>query len=181
MILVSCGIIFKEGKNFMTRRDIDEFYNILDEYINHPKVLEMKGYTHHGILRYDHCFRVAYYTYKITKGLHLNYQSATKAAMLHDFWTDELENEKNSMKRYRVHPSIAIENAKAYFSLNELEEDIIGTHMFPLTFRPPRYLESWIVDLVDDVASVYERCSSAKAEIKSLANLVAVIFLSILK
>ncbi|MBR3210642.1 MAG: HD domain-containing protein [Bacilli bacterium] len=165
----------------MTRRDINEFYNILDEYINHPKVLEMKGYAHHGIQRYDHCFRVAYHTYKVTKFLKLNYQSATKAAMLHDFWTDELEQEKNCLKRYRVHPSIAIENAKKYFSLNEMEEDIIGSHMFPLTFKPPRYLESWIVDFVDNVASVYEKYCSTKAEVKSLANVVALLFISILK
>ena len=165
----------------MAKRDINEFYNLVDEYINHPKVLEMKEYVHHGIRRYDHCFRVAYHTYKITKILNLNYQSATKAAMLHDFFTDELENEKSKIKRYRNHPKIAVENAKKYFGLNAMEEDIIERHMFPITFTPPKYLESWIVDIVDDVASVYERCYATTKEAHSLVNIAAVVILSILR
>ena len=106
----------RERKKNMAKWDINEFYNLVDEYINHPKVLEMKEYTHHGIRRYDHCFRVAYHTYKVTKLLGLNYQSATKAAMLHDFFTDELENESR-LARYRNHPKVAAENAKKYFGI----------------------------------------------------------------
>ena len=165
----------------MRRDNIHEFYNIVEEYINHPKVLAMKNYKHHGINRYDHCFRVAYHTYKITKKLKLNYESATKAAILHDFWTDELDNEKIAIKRYRNHPSIAAENAKKYFGLSSLEEDIIRTHMFPVTLTPPKYLESWIVDLIDDIASVYERCYSLKEASHSLANLLALIFFSMIR
>jgi len=158
----------------------EEFYNLIDEYINHPKVLEMKDYTHHGIQRYDHCFRVAYHTYKVTKLLRLNYQSATRAAMLHDFFTDELENEKK-ITRYRKHPEIAAQNAKKYFNITDLEENIIIRHMFPITFTPPKYLESWIVDIVDDVVSLYEKAYSTKREMHSLANLAAIILVSIIR
>lgn len=165
----------------MARQDNQEFDHLIEEYIRHPRVQEMKKYKHHGIQRYDHCFRVALHTYRITKFFNLNYQSATKAALLHDFWTDELESESSSIKRYRSHPAIAIQNAKTFFSLNELEEDIIGSHMFPITFKPPRYLESWIVDIVDDVASVYERYYSAKMEVMSLANFVLILFISFIK
>lgn len=165
----------------MTIQNRNEFYNLIEKYRLHSKVLEMKNYTHHGINRYDHCFRVAYHTYKITKFLHLNYESATKAAMLHDFWTDELEKEKSSMKRFTTHPSIAVENAKKYFSLTELEEDIIATHMFPITLRVPKYLESWIVDLVDDGASVYERCYATIRDAKSYASLLLITIISIIR
>ena len=165
----------------MAKRDGREFYSIIDEYINHPKVLEMKDYTHHGIRRYDHCFRVAYHTYKITKFLNLNYQSATKAAMLHDFFTDELDNEKSKLARYHDHPAIAAANAKKYFDITPMEEDIIIRHMFPITFTPPRYLESWIVDIVDDVVSVYERCYSTQKDVKSMANVLTLFILSILR
>ena len=165
----------------MAKRDINEFYNLVDEYINHPKVLEMKEYTHHGITRYDHCFRVAYHTYKVTKFLNLDYQSATKAAMLHDFFTDELENEKRSLARYRNHPYIARDNAKKYFGLSKKEEDIIVCHMFPITFTIPKYLETWIVDAIDDGVSIYEKCHSLKREAHSLANLVAVMIFTFLR
>ena len=158
-----------------------EFYTIVDQYRLHSKVLEMKNYIHHGINRYDHCFRVAYHTYNVTKLLHLNYESATKAAMLHDFWTDELIHEKSGMKRFRNHPSIAVENAKKYFTLTELEEDIIKKHMFPITLCPPKYLESWIVDCIDDIASVYERCYASLRDAKSYANLLVVALISIIR
>lgn len=164
----------------MAKVDINEFYSLVDEYINHQKVLEMKEYIHHGIRRYDHCFRVAYHTYKVTKVLGLNYQSATKAAMLHDFFTDELENKKKIV-RFRRHPKVAAENAKKYFGLTEMEEDIIVRHMFPITFTPPKYLESWIVDLVDDIVSAYEKCYSAKKNMQSLANLIAILLISIVR
>ncbi len=162
-------------------KDINEFYNIIDEYINHPKVLEMKEYTHHGIRRYDHCFRVAYHTYKVTKFLKLNYVSATKAAMLHDFYTNELDDEKSKIKRYRTHPKYAVENSKKYFNINEMEEDIIKRHMFPITLTPPRYLESWIVDIVDDITSLYEKCCSTAKDLKSTANVLTVVILSFLR
>ena len=164
----------------MSKQNLEEFYQIVNEYINHPKVLEMKEYTHHGIRRYDHCFRVAYHTYVVTKALRLNYQSATKAAMLHDFFTDELENESR-LSRYRKHPEVAVENAKKYFGLTPVEEDIIRRHMFPITFTPPRFLESWIVDLVDDFISVYEKCVSTRRDMHSLANVVAVLIVTVLR
>ena len=164
----------------MAKTDINEFYNIVDEYINHPKVLEMKEFKHHGILRYDHCFRVAYHTYKITKKLHLNYQSATKAAMLHDFFTNEVED-LNNIQKYRKHSKVAVENAKKYFGLTEMEEDIISKHMFPITFTPPKYLEGWVVDIVDDITSVYEKGYATKKSIRSLANVAAVIIISLIR
>ena len=165
----------------MAKKDINEFYSIIEEYINHPKVLEMKEYTHHGIRRYDHCFRVAYHTYKVTKKLNLDYISATRAAMLHDFYTDELDEEESKIARYRNHPKIAAENAKKYFSISPKEEDIIVRHMFPVTFTPPKYLESWIVDIIDDIASVYERCYATKKDAKSFSNVIAIVILSIIK
>ena len=160
-------------------KNMNEFYTIIEEYSTHPKVLEMKDYIHHGIKRYDHCFRVAKYTYIITKKLHLNYHSATKAAMLHDFYTDELLNEPNSWKRFSNHPKIAILNSKKYFHLTELEEDIIGTHMFPITIKPPKYLESWLVDIIDDSVSIYEKCYTGQKGTHSIAN-IALLFIFML-
>ena len=143
----------------------EEFENIFSDYINHPKIGEMKRYSHHGINRYDHSYRVALHTYRITRKLHLNYKSATKAAILHDFFLDEVED-KNAIERLTNHPDIAVSNAKKYFCINEMEEDIIRKHMFPITISPPKYMEGWIVDFVDDYISVFERISSFSRSIK---------------
>ena len=56
----------------------------------------------------------------------------------------------------RIHPKIALFNARKDYDINELEADIIARHMFPLTFTPPKYKESIIVCLVDKVLSTYE-------------------------
>ena len=62
------------------------------------------------------------------------------------------------------HPKIALENSLKYFDLNDLEQDIIKAHMFPVGKTIPKYLDSWIVTLVDDFACFYERslCSKGK-------------------
>ena len=143
----------------------EEFENTFSDYINHPKVSEMKNYSHHGINRYDHSYRVALHTYRITKLFHLNYESATKAAILHDFFLDEVEN-KNAIERLTDHPDVDVSNAKKYFNINEMEEDIIKKHMFPITTSPPKYMEGWIVDFVDDYVSIFERIKSFSSSIK---------------
>ena len=117
--------------------------------------------------------RVAYYSYKITKILHLNYKETTKGAILHDFFFNEEEN--NKVVRLIEHPEIAYINASKYFDLSSLEEDIIKTHMFPIGKKVPKYLESWIVDLVDDIASVYEKTFVLKANMKLSFNLIVML------
>jgi uncharacterized protein len=124
--------------------------------------------------------RVAIYTYKITKFLHLNYEEATIAALLHDFFTEEVK-EKNALAKLRQHPNYAVINATKYFDLSNLQIDIIKTHMFPVTFTPPKYLESWIVDLIDDVSAVYERAYSTKKQLGSATTFMFLFILSIFK
>lgn len=134
-----------------------EFNDICRDILELQEFDKLKDCTHHGIDRHNHCMRVSYYTYLITKKLHLNYIPATRAALLHDFFIDEVKN-MNGLRRLQKHPYYALKNSKKYFELSKLEENTIITHMFPVTIRPPRYLESFLVDLIDDVASIYERC-----------------------
>ena len=73
---------------------------------------------HHGITRMEHSVRVAKYVYKISKNLNLDYVSATRGALLHDFFlTKEYLNTKG-LACGVVHPYIALANANQYFELN---------------------------------------------------------------
>ena len=157
-----------------------EFYKIINPILDNKEFLKLKSITHHGITRFDHCMRVAYYTYVITKGMNLNYKEATEAALLHDFFTDEVKNEKG-IARLRKHPSFAVRNAEKYFSLSDMQVDIIKTHMFPVTFTPPRYLESWIVDIIDDFAAVYEKSYSTKKELSAASTFLFLLVLQYFK
>ncbi len=143
-----------------------EFNEIIRNYVIHPKFQETKLYTHHGHTRYEHSLRVAYYTYKVTKKLHLNYKEATVAALLHDFFLDEVIEEK-SYSRMRHHPKIALKNATKYFDINEKQKDMIVTHMFPITLTPPSYLEGWLLDIIDDIISIYEKTTAKEVDIKA--------------
>ena len=157
-----------------------EFFNIINPILKNEEFSKLKNIQHHGISRYNHCMRVAYFTYQISKKLHLHYKEATEAALLHDFFIDEVK-EENSIARLRKHPSYAVANAKKYFKITDLQEDIIKCHMFPVTFTPPKYLESWIVDIVDDIAALYEKGLSTKKELSAATTFLFLLILQYIK
>ena len=134
----------------------EEFYQIIEPIVKHQKFQELKKYSHHGITRYEHCLRVSYYTFCLTKPFHLKYKEATIGALLHDFFFNEVEK-KSRWKRLRNHPEYALKNAQKYFLLTPLEIDIIKTHMFPITSKVPKYIESWLVNLIDDISAILEK------------------------
>ena len=144
----------------------EEFERIASPILEIEEFNRLKFITHHGITRYDHSMRVAYFSYKVSKALKLDYKEVTEAALLHDFFLDEV-NHESRVERLRHHPECAVKNASKYIDLTEKQVDIIKTHMFPVTFAPPKYLESWIVDLVDDFAAVYEGCYRMHMEFRS--------------
>jgi uncharacterized protein len=156
-----------------------EFYNIIKPYIN-DEFNKLKDINHHGITRYEHSIRVAYYTYIVTKVLHFNYEEATVAALLHDFFTDEVDEELSIFK-LRRHPKHALNNASKYFYLSDLQKDIITTHMFPITFTPPKYLESWIVDIIDDISAIYERVYSVRKELSAASTFLFIVIMNFIK
>ena len=164
----------------MNRYNDVEFNLIVSSILCNKEFLKTKEIAHHSTTRFDHSLRVAYYTYKVTKGLHLDYQDTTQAALLHDFFLDEVKNE-NMIKRLRKHPMCAVNNSLKYFDLNDKQIDIIKTHMFPVTFTPPKYLESWIVNLVDDVAAIYEKGYSIRAEFSAAMTFLFLLFMTFLK
>lgn len=157
----------------------DEFNELIEPYII-DEFNELKNVNHHGINRYDHSIRVAYYTYIVTKVLFMNYEEATIAALLHDFFTDEVNNELSIFK-LRRHPKHALKNASKYFYLSDLQKDIISTHMFPVTFTPPKYLESWVVDIIDDICAIYEKVYSIRRELSAASTFIFIVLMSYLK
>ena len=50
----------------------------------------------------------------------------------------------------------AHKNARRDFELNEIEQDMIRKHMFPLNPVPPKYRESWILCMADKICASKE-------------------------
>ncbi len=136
----------------------EKFLEIINDILTNKSIQNLKLYKHHyAYTRLEHCLSVSYYTYVICNFLHLDYKSAARAALLHDLFfydcEDKISRPKNHIKN---HPKIALENANKLFNLNKKEQDIILKHMWPLTFSPPKYLESFIVTVVDKYCAFKE-------------------------
>lgn len=145
----------------MLNKSFISFEDIAKEIIINDKYRNLMVQSHHGITRYDHSLNVAKKTYSLTKKLNLDYVSATRAALLHDFFTDnELEAIK-SINRGKMHPKIASRNAQKYFNLNSKEINAIETHMFPLGLKSPSSIEGLIINVADTGVAIYE-CSRFK-------------------
>jgi len=138
-----------------------DFEAISSEIITHQEYLKLTNEIHHGITRYEHSLRVAKSTYRIAKALKLDYVSATRAALLHDFFVNDDVAEYKVLGKGINHPKQAVVNAKAHFGINAKEENAIITHMFPLTLKMPSTKEGIIVNLADTGVGIYE-CSKYK-------------------
>ena len=165
-----------ERADYMNRYN-DEFFQIIQPIMENSHFKKLDTIRHHGITRLDHCVRVAYYSYFVTKLLRLNYVDVTIAALLHDFFIDEVKD-KNIVQRLVKHPMFAYKNASKYYILSDMQKDIILTHMFPIVPKPPRYLESWIVDLVDDFAAIYEKIYSLRKEMRAATTFLFLLLIN---
>jgi uncharacterized protein len=144
-----------------------EFSNIINPILTNDEFNKLDMIPHHGTTRLEHSLKVSYYSYKIAKKLKLDYKSTARAGLLHDFFLSEVErtNKEKFLSTF-THATKAVKRSEHHFGINELEEDIIKSHMFPLNLFVPKYMESWIVTTVDKVVAVKE----FKEEYKVLAK-----------
>ena len=141
---------------------MSEYYEIVNEILNHEEFIKRKNYMHHGkISVYDHSLKVSIMAYKISKKLKIgDYKKAAIGGLLHDFYYRPWQNNKNKKPLFKkhgfTHAKEALENSKKYFPnyIDEKTSNIILRHMFPLNIMPPKYKESWIVTIADKIVSI---------------------------
>jgi len=149
------SILSKISLNIEGRKPFEnEFYGIINDIYEHDEFLKLKLHHHHNSSIYEHVMDVSYFSYSACKFLKLDYQSAARGALLHDFflydWRDHDVPDLPDDKFHGIeHPKIALANAEKHFTLNDIEKDIIIKHMWPLTLVPPKYKESFIVSFAD--------------------------------
>ena len=81
--------------------------------------------------------------------------------MLHDYFLYDWHDWDNGEHRLHgfTHGNTAVRNAVRDFRLNHVERDSIANHMFPLTPRPPRYIEGYLVTMADKISATRETFS----------------------
>ena len=139
---------------FMKNKKI--YYNLYSEFYNVNKYRELKSMAHHATNRLDHINRVSKLSFHVSRLLKLDYVSCTRGALLHDFFTSDDVKRKEYKKFLSNHPKIALSNSKEYFNINEIEEDVILSHMYPMVKGKPKTKEAKVVCIADKVVSIYE-------------------------
>lgn len=135
----------------------DEFNKLTYDIMHNEEFLKLNEYVHHGITRMEHSLRVAYYSYITAKVLKLDYKEVAEGAILHDFFHEDYDEVPMRVYSMFTHAKKSLSNASQLFELSDMKKDIIETHMFPISFyKPPKYLESWLVSIVDKMCSIYE-------------------------
>lgn len=135
-----------------------EYKICISDLFQDESVLSMRKYIHHGNINcLEHSLNVSYKSFLISRRLKLDYKSAARGGLLHDFYLYDwhITKSKNGLHGY-THPTSALKNANERFELNNIEKDIILKHMWPLTLNLPKYKESFIICLIDKYCSLVE-------------------------
>ena len=151
---------FEENINMNhNSKNFKEFYNIISDMDCNPAVQEMKKYRqHYDSSCYEHCLSVAYYSFCICKKLHLDCKSMARAAFVHDLFLYDWRTRQPGRKGHHAftHSKTSYQKASNLFILNKKEKDIIIKHMWPVTLVPPKYVESYILTIVDKFSALEE-------------------------
>ena len=132
---------------------------LLKKYREDEKVLEMKNYIQHGyISTYDHVESVTRVSYWLNKRLHLGADEKVlvEGAFLHDFYLYDWHTDSEGLHGF-YHPGITCKNAVEHFDIDSRVQNIIRSHMWPLTITCiPMSKEAWIVCMADKYISTKE-------------------------
>ena len=141
------------------------YYGCVSDLIADRRLAQLGDITHHiATTRFQHCVNVSYHSYVICKKLHLDARSAARAGLLHDLFYYDRKKYNSSRKQKglpdhsSMHAHIALRNAMRLTELNSIERDMIVKHMWPVTRPMPRYMETYIITVVDKYCAVLELC-----------------------
>lgn len=148
---------------------MDKIKKVFEDMKEDDKVLKMQKFRHHqAVSTYSHSIHVAQAGLDLAKRFHFSSEAMNNiviGAMLHDYFLyDYHETGRITHKGLHAwkHPEIALANAKFDFRLNKKQENIIRSHMFPLTlFHPPKCKEAWVICLVDKICAIQEYIQKA--------------------
>ena len=150
-------------KNFRVKKDFVRIEINNENYKFLRKELA-RFYQHGRTSIFYHCRHVAYFSYYLALQINkrfnakVDFEALVNAACMHDlFMYDWHEKGGNHKLHGYTHPHTAASNAKTYCNANEKEQNIIETHMWPLTItKIPRSKEAWLVCLCDKYCAIKE-------------------------
>lgn len=159
----------RHGKSHRTGKE--RVHRLVQKY--GKDILASEGFTQSGdyiqhgsksVLQ--HSIDVANLSLGISKKLPISFKEReiVRGALLHDYFQYDWHTHKVKLRTPLdvrkmhgfTHPTTALQNADRDFSLSDREKDIIKKHMWPLTIKPPKCREAWVVTMADKYCSLRE-------------------------
>ena len=145
----------------MSLNDKKAFYEELNKLLADQRVQNLNNFSQHsGTTTLRHVLRVAKTSFDLAErlGWDINKKELARGALLHDYYQDEIKEEGLTPYRHGTrHPAIAAQKAEEDFGLPPTEQNIIRSHMWPLTLRtPPRSKEAALVCMADKYIATKE-------------------------
>ena len=118
---------------------------------------------HRYVNTYRHCVNVANLSVFFAGKLYFSderIRNIMVGALLHDYFLYDYHITTKHTE-YGIHawshPMVALNNAMQEFELNNIQQNIIRSHMWPVTFlHVPKSREAWIVTVSDKICAVME-------------------------
>ncbi|MBR4422240.1 MAG: HD domain-containing protein [Erysipelotrichaceae bacterium] len=148
----------------LRKADQQEFDRILSRYLEEPEVRKMDTYKAHGkVSVLQHSLDVAKMAYYLDKRFKVNADTETllTGAILHDFYGYDWHQKKLDFNIFKMHgfthPGAACENAINTFHIDDRTQEVIRSHMWPLTMRSvPKHKEAILVCIADKLVALKE-------------------------
>lgn len=130
----------------------------VEDLLSTEQVVSMRQWKHHfSATTYDHSLFVSYVAFRLAKRFDCDYRAVARTALLHDLYLyDSHDSSSYTGNHCFDHPFAALRNARALLEMNEKEENIIASHMWPLSRVMPHSKEALIVNLADKFCASLE-------------------------
>ena len=146
----------------LSPREEEVFKEYAGDILDHEDYEKLNGFMAHGrITLYSHCLDVARLSLRMGRNKSVDEKALVRGALLHDFYLYDWHDARIDVPLFQMHgfthPFAACERAKERFELSAKEQNIIESHMWPLTlFTLPRSKEAWLVCLADKLVATRE-------------------------
>lgn len=135
------------------------YLRCVGDLLRTPAVQSMRRLPHHpGASCYEHSVFVSYVAFRLARRWRLDVAAAARGGLLHDLYLyDYRDRTAHPGNQCFDHPRFALENARRLCGgLTAKEENIIISHMWPLSARMPRCAEAAVVNLADKLCATAE-------------------------